>query len=457
MARTDACGWQNSNAFIVSVSGQVGAPTITKPAAGCAGSDYVFTVPAVGGVSYEWAGGGAASGNSYTYSSATAGALTVTVRAVTLLNEVTCRSAVSAATVTAYALPVISDQPASTSTCSGSTVSLGVTASPATAYQWKKDGNNVTDGSGGTTSNYVTAALTAGATYSVVVANGSCSVTSDDAVVTVNALPTISRSGGAASQSVNQNAAITTITYTASNATSISRGGSLPSGVTGSISTTTLTISGTPSATGTFGYTVSASHTNGCVSATTSTGTITVKAATPPGAASTRTWVIGTQTWSAPLQKAQSGCTAATDLGTTNPPTTAYYRSSGLYSGSGYLYNWKCVSEQAANLCPSPWRVPTKDDFITLDKAFGGSGSNRTADQSWITTNYVTSWGGVYAGLVRGASVANTGEIAVYWSSTASGDNAYCLYFRSTDGFLGPQNNNVTYQRYGSQVRCVKN
>jgi hypothetical protein len=86
------------------------------------------------------------------------------------------------ATVIAY--PVISTQPAtSTSVCMGTAVTLKVVASPATAYQWKKNGANVT---GGTSANYTTAAVTANATYSVVVGNaGACSTTSDNAPVSL--------------------------------------------------------------------------------------------------------------------------------------------------------------------------------------------------------------------------------------------------------------------------------
>ena len=186
MAYTDACGWQNSNAFIVYVAGTVAAPEITAPAAGCAGSDYVFTVPTVDGVSYDWAGGGTPSSNSYTYSDAAVGALTVTVRAFAQVNGVTCNSAASTATVTAYTAPVISAHPAGTSICLGSTATLSVVANNVTAYQWKKDGANVTDGSGGTSANYTTAALTTGATYSVIVTNGACSTASSDAVVAMD-------------------------------------------------------------------------------------------------------------------------------------------------------------------------------------------------------------------------------------------------------------------------------
>jgi hypothetical protein len=80
--------------------------------------------------------------------------------------------------------PVIMTQPAAdTSVCPSSTVTLTVAASPATAYQWRKNGENVT---GGTTATYPIAAVTANATYSVVVGNaGACSTTSDNAMVSI--------------------------------------------------------------------------------------------------------------------------------------------------------------------------------------------------------------------------------------------------------------------------------
>jgi uncharacterized protein (TIGR02145 family) len=82
--------------------------------------------------------------------------------------------------------PAITVHPtASTSTCSGGTVQLSVTASSATAYQWKKGSANVLDGTGGTTANYTTAPLSGNATYTVVVSNGACSTTSNSALVTI--------------------------------------------------------------------------------------------------------------------------------------------------------------------------------------------------------------------------------------------------------------------------------
>jgi uncharacterized protein (TIGR02145 family) len=178
----------------------------------------------------------------------------------------------------------------------------------------------------------------------------------------------------------------------------------------------------------------------------------------PPGAASTQTWVVGTQTWSAPLTKAQSGCTETTDFGSTNPPTTAYYRSSGLYTGSGYLYNWKCVNDYATQLCPTPWHVPTRDDFCVLDKTLFGTttcSNSSGVGQSEITATYVSLWGGVYGGLGYRTQVIGYGSQARYWSCVSeSTTDAYQLYY-DTGGSISPQSNH-TGKNYGSQVRCVK-
>jgi hypothetical protein len=66
-------------------------------------------------------------------------------------------------------------------------VTLTVEASNATAYQWRINGNNVSEGTGGTTASY-TAAVTANATYTVVVGNaGACSITSDNAMLSLTA------------------------------------------------------------------------------------------------------------------------------------------------------------------------------------------------------------------------------------------------------------------------------
>jgi hypothetical protein len=83
----------------------------------------------------------------------------------------------------------ITTQPAGANICAGNTVQLSVAAANATSYQWKKNGVDVNDGSGGTSANYTTGTLNSSATYTVEVSNGACSVMSEAAVVTVNTPP----------------------------------------------------------------------------------------------------------------------------------------------------------------------------------------------------------------------------------------------------------------------------
>jgi uncharacterized protein (TIGR02145 family) len=306
---------------------------------------------------------------------------------------------------------------------------------------------------------YTTPTLSASTTYYTQARTtaGCLSAARTPVVATVNATSTtitIGRSGGAASQSVIMGTAIRTIVYTASNAATISRtSGSYPTGVTETASGSSFTISGTPSVAHSRIYTLTATA-EGCTSSSTA-GTLSVVSSLQ-GAASTRTWIIGAQTWSAPLKKAQTGCTETTNFGSTNPPTVAYYRSSGLYGESGYLYNWKCVGDHAYLLCPSPWHVPLEDDFRQLDKSLGGTGINRNdEDQSWITSKYIVAWGGVYGGEGLADKVSQPGTDAYYWSAYQyySGDAAGYMKF-STTGRARPFYSIEMYR--GMQIRCVK-
>jgi uncharacterized protein (TIGR02145 family) len=175
-------------------------------------------------------------------------------------------------------------------------------------------------------------------------------------------------------------------------------------------------------------------------------------AALPPYSG-TLTWTVGTQIWSGALSHSVTGCNATTDMGS-NPPTTGLYRSTGLYSGSGYLYNWKCVNDQGANLCPSPWRVPSVEDFRDLDRGFGGTGLNRTAELSWITDHYINQWGGCWCGYASGTNVDTNGTRADYWSSDPGQNNNECYGLHlNTGGTIRPDSRNSRSE--GKQIKCV--
>jgi hypothetical protein len=113
-------------------------------------------------------------------------------------------------------------------------------------------------------------------TYYVTLTGGSCNA-NISGTITVTATNTISLSSviGTDSQTLCINTPITSISYTTTGATGASFSG-LPTGVSGSYSSNTVSISGTPSVSGTFNYTITL--TGGCGSVST-TGSIIVSAA----------------------------------------------------------------------------------------------------------------------------------------------------------------------------------
>ncbi|MES2811985.1 MAG: GEVED domain-containing protein [Bacteroidota bacterium] len=103
--------------------------------------------------------------------------------------------ATSAASFTVNAAPTITSQPVSTPICTTGAGTFSVTATGATTYQWRKGGVNLTNVAPYSGVNTATLTITnptigdAG-NYDVVVGNGTCSTTSNTAVLTVNTVPT---------------------------------------------------------------------------------------------------------------------------------------------------------------------------------------------------------------------------------------------------------------------------
>jgi hypothetical protein len=188
-----------------------------------------------------------------------------------------------------------------TTYCSGSTLNLAVAnPCPSATYTWKRDGSVVV-GTGSTlTLNNITTAMTG--TYTVEVNIGSHSypgatsvtatglptgiswngstlsgtLTSTGVAVTVYPRPVLTHTSGSTTQTVCQNTAITSIVYSLSGGATGASVTGLPAGVTGVVAGNTLTISGTPTAAGTFNYTITTTgHTSPCTAAT-ALGTITV-------------------------------------------------------------------------------------------------------------------------------------------------------------------------------------
>jgi hypothetical protein len=156
--------------------------------------------------------------------------------------------------------------------------------------QWQSstDNTNFTDIGSATTATLLITNLASTTYYRMKATVDTCVAYSSSASITVTQGPTgtLSSATGTNAQSLCQNTAVTTITYSTSNATGATFSG-LPAGVTGSYASNVVTISGTPTGTGSFNYTVTlagscnvnltgsilVSNTNNTMSLTSATGT----------------------------------------------------------------------------------------------------------------------------------------------------------------------------------------
>ncbi len=173
-------------------------------------------------------------------------------------------SDVKSVVVTINSQPVISGV---LSTYATSTTQLTGSATAAVNTPWLSSNIGVATVS---TTGLVTG-IASGSTTITYTNNSGCSNT---AVVTVGALNTItlSSSVGTDNQTICTNTSMSSVTYTSTGATGASFSG-LPTGVNGNWNANTVTISGTPSVSGSFNYTITLTGGNGVV---TKTGSIQV-------------------------------------------------------------------------------------------------------------------------------------------------------------------------------------
>jgi len=186
--------------------------------------------------------------------------------------------------------PVATAGSALTAICQGGTSAAlgGSVASPATGGTWSTT-------AGGTFSPNATtlnatwtppAAYSGTATLTLTTSGGSCGTATSSKTIVVT--PTNTAGTASSTPTLCINTALTNITRTTTGATGISNSGvaganGLPAGVSAAWASNTITISGTPTASGTFNYSIPL--TGGC-GAVNATGTITVTPAKTPGTAS---------------------------------------------------------------------------------------------------------------------------------------------------------------------------
>lgn len=285
---TNGCGNATSNAVALTVN--TGPSIGTQPAAQsvCVGSPATFSVVASGTapLGYQWRKGLA------NISGATSSSYTIPSTVVTDAGSYDCVITNSCGNVISNAVALnvnsaasVSGQPTNQSVCSGSSVSLSVTAggtAPFT-YQWRKGTTNLANG--GAVSGATSATLTinpavvgdAASNYNCVITNGCGSATSNNATIAVNTAATIAtqptNQAGCVGGTVSLNVAaggMAPFTYQwRKGTTNLADGGAI-SGATSA----TLTIN--PVALGDAASNYNCVITNGCGSATSNNASVTV-------------------------------------------------------------------------------------------------------------------------------------------------------------------------------------
>ncbi len=278
-----------------------------------------------------------------------------------------------------------------------------------------------------------------------------------------------------ATPTLDANTALTPITHTTTGATGIGTPTGLPDGVTAAWASNTITISGTPTAAGTFNYSIPLADGCGCVTAT---GTITVNALYSCGAyVAADVWKafkchnLGadesadpfTPDWKLNGNYYQWGRSAVAADGPTGPSdeeanagTIAGWNPEDASDGA-----WVDDSKTANDPCPEGFRVPTKAQWDgvrdnTLNPVLSYTG---TWDNS--ITNYSSGLriGSGNTGLflpATGHRIYDSGEVfgrgnsGYYWSSSEDGFYAKYLYFEQDLSFTVG-----LFRSSGMPVRCI--
>jgi hypothetical protein len=301
---TQAGAWNGSSAVLYYKYSTPGTPTASSmPTTACINTATTYTVNAVGSTTtgtpattaYIWSVTGVTASYSASTASPTqnitftsAGTATVTVYAT---NNGQCNSGTVSASVTVYAASVagtITQNPASGGgVCRGNNVSYTLSGQTGSInswyYQWNTTSGAYTTWSSSANPYNWTSSLNPPSILYVIaqVQNGVCPAVNTSPVnITVYNQQTLSLTGGSASPSLCKSTILGTNTvYTfggGATSASITSGG-VPSGMTGAVSGSTFVISGTPTVSGSFPYTVTTSGTGSC-SPQSLSGTITVYA-----------------------------------------------------------------------------------------------------------------------------------------------------------------------------------
>ncbi len=299
------------------------------------------------------------------------------------------------------------------------------------------------------TFNY-TVTTTGGCTTPAVTATGSITVTANNTI-------TLSSGAGTNNQTRCINIALTNITFTTTGATGATFSG-LPAGVTGNWAANVVTINGTPTANGTFNYTVTT--TGGCTTpAVTATGTITVTA----NNTIIRTSAAGTDAQTRCINVAitnitysTTGATGATFSGLPAGVTGNWAANVATISGTPTASGTFNYTVTTTGGCTTPAVtatgsiIVTPNNTITLTSAVGTNAQTRCINTAITNITYSTTGatGATFSGLPAGVTgnwAANV--VTISGTPTASGTFNYTVTLTGGCGTI-TANGSITVYDY---------
>lgn len=325
--------------------------------------------------------------------------------------------------------PTISSQPTDVSTAIGTNATFTANAGSDVnlIYQWQVSTDNGTTWTNINCSIFPSLVLTSvtaamnGYKYRAQVSIGCAITTTSIVTLTVTGAPapsiTLSSAPGTSNQTVCINAPIVNIAYTTAGGVTGATVTGLPTGVTGSYSAGVFTISGTPTVSGSFGYTVT---TSGGTPNATATGTISVNAAITLALTS----APGTTSQTITLSSSITNISYASTGGVTN------ITASGLPSGVNGTYSGGTNGTFTINGTPTAtgtfsYTITTSGGCgvstatgsiivvngpsITLSSAAGTNNQTVCLNTSITSISYTTS-GGVTGATVAGLPSGITGS-----------------------------------------------
>jgi uncharacterized protein (TIGR02145 family) len=274
------------------------------------------------------------------------------------------------------------------------------------------------------------------------------------------------------------NTVLTNITHATTSATGIGTASGLPAGVTAAWSANVITISGTPTASGPFSYTIPLTGTS-CIGVN-ATGTITVSAPADCGSVTSVTDIdgntyltvsIGNQCWMSENLKTSRyrngglipNVTDGTAWSNSTTGAWSYYNNdvsnNAIY---GKFYNW--YTTLGDTLCPAGWGVPTDAEWTTLTTYLGGislaGGKMKSTSSLWNSPNTGANNSSGFTVLpggyrVNDGSFTNISVLAFFWSATEFGSNYAWARFLNYNSDIVYRNASGS-KSTGASVRCLR-